>query len=114
MTDRNIRVLIVDDHFMVRDGLKVFINVSPGMECVGEAGSGEDALRLCRDHQPDVVLMDLMMPGMDGVQATESIRRQFPAVRVVALTSFADKDLVQRAVPRAPPATCSRTPRCHS
>jgi NarL family two-component system response regulator LiaR len=98
MAQKSIRVLIVDDHFMVRDGLKVFVNVSPGMECVGEAASGEDALRLCAEVQPDVVLMDLMMPGMDGVRATELIRKQFPQTRVVALTSFAEKELVQRAV----------------
>jgi NarL family two-component system response regulator LiaR len=93
-----IRVLIVDDHFMVRDGLKIFVNVSAGMTCVGEADSGEAALRLCERLRPDVVLMDLMMPGMDGVETTEQIRKQYPATRIVALTSFADKELVQRAV----------------
>lgn len=98
MTERPIRVLIVDDHFMVRDGLRLFVNVSQGMECMGEAASGEEAIRLCRLDPPDVVLMDLMLPGMDGVQATAAIRREWAEVRVVALTSFADQELVQRAV----------------
>lgn len=98
MTQRKIRVLIVDDHFMVRDGLKVFVDVLPDMECAGEASNGEEAIRVCKEVRPDVVLMDLVMPGMDGVSATETIRRQFPETRVIALTSFVDKDLVQRVV----------------
>lgn len=98
MTQAKIRVLIVDDHFMVRDGLKVFVDVLPDMECVGEASNGEEAVRVCQQVRPDVVLMDLVMPGMDGVSATEAIRKQFPETRVLALTSFVDKDLVQKAV----------------
>lgn len=98
MTEEKIRVLIVDDHFMVRDGLKVFVDVLPDMECVGEASNGEEAIRICQQVRPDVVLMDLVMPGVDGVSATEAIRKQFPETRVIALTSFVDKDLVQRVV----------------
>lgn len=98
MTQAKIRVLIVDDHFMVRDGLKVFVDVLPDMECVGEASNGEEAVRVCQQVRPDVVLMDLVMPGTDGVSATEAIRKQFPETRVLALTSFVDKDLVQKAV----------------
>jgi two-component system, NarL family, response regulator LiaR len=98
MAQRKIRVVIVDDHFMVRDGLKIFVDVLPDMECVGEASDGNEAIRVCQQVRPDVVLMDLVMPGMDGVSATEAIRKQLPETRVIALTSFVDKDLVQRVV----------------
>ena len=93
-----IQVMIVDDHPMVRDGLKVFLSVSPGMECSGEASSGEEALDLCRAVRPDVVLMDLLMPGMGGVAAIQAIRQRLPQVRIIALTSFAEPDLVQQAI----------------
>ena len=93
-----IQVMIVDDHPMVRDGLKVFLSVSPGMECSGEASSGEEALDLCRAVKPDVVLMDLLMPGMGGVAAIQAIRQRLPQVRIIALTSFAEPDLVQQAI----------------
>lgn len=93
-----IQVMIVDDHPMVRDGLKVFLSVSPGMECSGEASSGEEALELCRAVKPDVVLMDLLMPGMGGVAAIQAIRQRLPQVRIIALTSFAEPDLVQQAI----------------
>jgi len=93
-----IQVMIVDDHPMVRDGLKVFLSVSPEMECSGEASSGEEALDLCRKTQPDVVLMDLLMPGMGGVAAIQAIRQHLPHVRIIALTSFAEQDLVHQAI----------------
>ena len=93
-----IQVMIVDDHPMVRDGLKVFLSVSPGMECSGEASSGEEALDLCGAVKPDVVLMDLLMPGMGGVAAIQAIRQRLPQVRIIALTSFAEPDLVQQAI----------------
>lgn len=93
-----VRVMIVDDHPMVRDGLKVFLRVSPDLELAGEAGSGEEALRLCDDLQPDVVLMDIKMPGMDGVAATRAICKQYPQVRVIALTSFVDEKLIQQSM----------------
>lgn len=91
-----IRVMIVDDHPLVRDGLRLFLRMAPDLELAGEADSGEDAVRLCAQFQPDVVLMDLKMPGMDGVAATRAIRQQQPQVRIVALTSFADEELVQQ------------------
>ena len=93
-----IRVLIVDDHSMVRTGLATFIRVKPDLELVGEARDGQQALRLCEQLQPDVVLMDLVMPRMDGVAATRAIRERWPAVQILALTSFKDKDLVQDAL----------------
>ena len=99
MDDINpIRVMIVDDHAVVRGGLKYFLLALDDMLLVGEAGNGEEAVRVCGQVQPDVVLMDLIMPGMDGVKATHAIREQYPQVQVVALTSFNEEDLVQRAL----------------
>jgi NarL family two-component system response regulator LiaR len=90
--------MLVDDHAVVRSGLSAFLMAFEGLELVGEAGSGEEALRLCEQDQPDVVLMDLVMPGMDGVQTTRAIRERFPHVQVIALTSFPEEDLVQGAL----------------
>lgn len=93
-----IRVLIVDDHEMVRRGLRTFLLAFDDLEFVGEASNGVDALRLCGSNQPDVVLMDIVMPEMDGVEATQQISQKFPNVKVVALTSFEDEDKVQAAL----------------
>jgi NarL family two-component system response regulator LiaR len=90
--------MLVDDHAVVRSGLSAFLMAFEGLELVGEAGSGEEALRLCEQAQPDVVLMDLVMPGMDGVQTTRAIRERWPQVQVIALTSFPEEDLVQGAL----------------
>ena len=93
-----IRVLVVDDHSMVRAGLATFIQVKPELELVGEARDGQQAVRLCEQLEPDVILMDLVMPRLDGVAATQAIRQRWPQVQVIALTSFQDKDLVQDAL----------------
>jgi two-component system, NarL family, response regulator LiaR len=93
-----IRVLIVDDHALVRTGLKLFLLAYDDLELVGEASSGEEAVRVCCQLQPDVVLMDLAMPGIGGAAATRAIREQCPAVRVIALTNFQDIDMVQKAL----------------
>lgn len=95
---KTIRVLLVDDHAVVRSGLSAFLLAYDDLELAGEASSGERAVALCRQVQPDVVLMDLMMPGMDGVAATKLIRETCPAVQVVALTSFKEKELVEGAL----------------
>jgi NarL family two-component system response regulator LiaR len=95
---RAIRVLLVDDHAVVRSGLSAFLLVFDDLELVGEAGSGEEAVRLCGRLQPDVVLMDLVMPGMDGAQATRAIREKCPEIQVIALTSFKEKELVEAAM----------------
>ncbi|MFW6068485.1 MAG: response regulator [Chloroflexota bacterium] len=95
LEDRPIRVMLVDDHAVVRTGLATFLAAYDDIELVGEARSGEHALLLCQHEQPDVVLMDLVMPGMDGVEATKQIRARYPEVQVVALTSFRDEELVQ-------------------
>lgn len=93
-----IKVLLVDDHAMVRRGLGAFLSVYPDLELVGEAESGAEAIEQCARLRPDVVLMDLMMPEMDGATATAEVRRQFPQTKVIALTSFRDDELVQRVI----------------
>ena len=99
MTEKNpIRVLIVDDHAMVRRGLSAFLSVYDDMVLVGDAADGEAAVRLCDQLQPDVVLMDIVMPGMDGATATRTIRKQAPHIQVIGLTSFREEDLVQKAL----------------
>ena len=99
MTDRRrTRVLIVDDHLMVREGLKILLSTDPDLEVVGEAANGAEAVELVRSTKPDVVLMDLMMPVMNGAEATARITESFPSVRVIALTSFADGELVEETL----------------
>lgn len=93
-----IRVVTVDDHEVVRGGIKFALLAAEDIELVGEAHNGEDALSQCEQLQPDVVLMDLMMPGMDGVAAIQSIRKQFPQTQILVLTSYHDEVLVPRAM----------------
>ena len=93
-----IRVMLIDDHAMVRRGLATFLKVFDDLQLVGEAESGEAAIRLCAEVQPDVILMDMVMPEMDGAVATRAIRQQFPQVQVIALTSFKEGDLVKNAL----------------
>jgi NarL family two-component system response regulator LiaR len=93
-----IRVMIVDDHTMVRRGLAAMLKVKPDLTLVGEASNGQEALQVCEAVQPDVILMDLVMPRMDGTTAIRAVRRHWPGVRVIVLTSFKDKDLVQEAL----------------
>jgi NarL family two-component system response regulator LiaR len=93
-----IRVMLVDDHTMVRRGLATFLKVFDDLELAGEAESGEAAIRLCAEVLPDVILMDMVMPEMDGATATRAIRRKFPQVQVIALTSFKEGDLVKNAL----------------
>lgn len=89
-----IRVLLVDDHSVVRSGLGAFLFAFDDLELVGEAGGGTEAVRLCGELKPDVVLMDLMMPDMNGVEATTIIREKHPETQVVALTSYKEDELV--------------------
>ena len=93
-----IRVMVVDDHDMVRRGLAAYFKTHPDLILVGEASDGLEALEVCQTQQPDVILMDLIMPGMGGIEATRRIREQHPDIQVIALTSFQDKDLVQEAI----------------
>ena len=93
-----IRVLVVDDHTMVRRGLATFLKVFDNLNLAGEAASGQEAIQLCASLQPDVVLMDMVMPDMDGATATRLIRKQWPQIQVLALTSFKEEILVQSAL----------------
>ncbi len=93
-----IRVLLVDDHAVVRSGLAAFMMVFDDLEFVGEAGNGREAVQKCAELQPDVVLMDLIMPEVDGATATQIIREKWPNIQVVVLTSFKEDDLVQGAL----------------
>jgi NarL family two-component system response regulator LiaR len=93
-----IRVLVVDDHAVVRSGLSTFLRASEGLQMVGEACNGAEAIGLCEELRPHVVLMDLIMPQVDGVAATQIIRREHPEVQVVALTSFKEGEMVEAAL----------------
>ena len=93
-----IRVVLVDDHAMVRRGLRFFIMGFDDLELVGEASSGKEAAGLCAELEPDVVLMDMVMPDIDGAEATRMIRQQCPNIQVIALTSFQEEDLIERAL----------------
>jgi len=93
-----IRILIADDHAMVRQGLRMFLGLDPDLELVGEAANGKEVIELARNLKPDIVLMDLVMPEMDGIAATEIIRRKFPDVEVIALTSVLEDKAVIGAV----------------
>jgi NarL family two-component system response regulator LiaR len=93
-----IRVMLVDDHTMVRRGLATFLKAFDDLELAGEAESGVTAIRLCGEILPDVILMDMVMPDMNGAAATRIIRQQFPQVQVIALTSFKEGDLVKTAL----------------
>ena len=94
----SIRILIADDHSVVRQGLKMFLGLDPELEVIGEAADGEEAVRKAQELRPDVVLMDLLMPKMDGVTATATIRRAQPDTEVIALTSVLEDATVVAAV----------------
>ena len=93
-----IRVLVVDDHAVVREGLRTFLSLQDGIEVVGEAGDGREAVAVAERERPDVVLMDLVMPRLDGVQAMRELRARVPRTRVIVLTSFLDDDRLLPAI----------------
>jgi two-component system, NarL family, response regulator LiaR len=93
-----IKVMLVDDHMVVRSGLGTVLAVYDDMELVGESADGEEAIRLCEKLQPDVILMDLVMPKMDGVAAIKVIKERWPNIQVIALTSFKEKEYVEGAL----------------
>ena len=99
VTERQpIRVLIVDDHLLMRDGLELLVSTFEDVIVVGTAEDGEQAVALCAQTQPDVVLMDIVMPVMDGPAATVQIRTHYPQTQVIALTSFVEEELIQRSI----------------
>jgi len=98
MSGGRIKVMLVDDHAVVRSGLGAFLLAYDDLELVGEAGGGAEAVALCARCKPDVILMDLVMPEMDGAATTKAIRKDHPEVQVIALTSFKEQDLVQAAL----------------
>jgi NarL family two-component system response regulator LiaR len=93
-----IKILLVDDHTVVRSGLTKFIMVNKDLKLIGEASDGAEAIQMVSLHKPDVVLMDLMMPGVDGITATREIHQKYPQVKVIVLTSFAEQNMVQGAL----------------
>ena len=97
MTTR-IRVLIVDDHAMVRRGMRDFLDLHDDLEVVGEASDGDGALEAAAALHPDVVVMDLLMPGLDGIAATAEIKARHPAIEIVAITSFIEEDRITAAI----------------
>lgn len=94
----SIRVVLIDDTRMFRDGLRLIINMEEDMEVVGTAGDGAEGVELVRREQPDVVLMDIRMPGMDGVEATRRIKAEWPQIHVVTLTTYSDDELMMEAL----------------
>jgi DNA-binding NarL/FixJ family response regulator len=93
-----IRILVVDDHFMVRMGLSASLNIEPDMQVVAEASSGEQAIALYREHQPEVVIMDCRLPGMNGSQTTAAITKEFPQARILMLSTHSGEEEIYRAL----------------
>lgn len=94
----NIRILIADDHAIVREGLRTLITAKPGLELIGEAADGEEAVALARSLAPDVILLDMIMPRKDGLEAIRAIKAENPQARILVLTSFSDDDKVFAAI----------------
>lgn len=94
----SVRILIADDHLIIRQGIRLILETGEDFELVGEAADGAEALRLCRELHPDVVLMDLRMPGMDGITAIERLRIEMPKIGVVILTTFNEDNLMRRGL----------------
>jgi NarL family two-component system response regulator LiaR len=98
MSEEIIKVMIVDDHLLVRDGINLLLSTFDDIQVIGVVDSGKKALELCAQLQPDVILMDMVMPEQDGPTSIERILKNFPEIKVIALTSFVDEDLVMRSI----------------
>jgi DNA-binding NarL/FixJ family response regulator len=92
-----VRILIVDDHALVRSGLRVMLKREPGFEIIGEAGNGREAVELCRSLEPNLVLMDMRMPEMDGLEATRAIKREHPEISILMVTMHDNNDYMLEA-----------------
>jgi DNA-binding NarL/FixJ family response regulator len=93
-----IRIVLVDDHDLVREGIRAILEKDPGLEVVGETGDGQEAIRLAGQLSPDVMLMDVNLPGLGGLEATEAIVSDFPEVKVLVLTQFENREYIKRAI----------------
>ena len=98
MSEENIKVMIVDDHMLVRDGINLLLSTFDDIQVISVVDSGDKALGLCKQEQPDVILMDMVMPNQDGPESIECILKNFPEIKVIALTSFVGEDLVVRSI----------------
>jgi two-component system, NarL family, response regulator LiaR len=99
MTEKKvIKVIVVDDHPLVRHGIKTVFEAYDDIEMIAEAENGKEALEICAKYKPDVVIMDMVMPILDGAEATSQLIRSFPDIKVIALTSFNDKDLIRKSL----------------
>ncbi len=105
---KQIKVLIVDDHPVVRNGLKKMLMVFDDLELIGEAENGGTALTFCEQSTPDVILMDVLMPVMDGISATQAIREKYPVVRIIILTSYPDDNMVQKSFEAGAIGVCAQ------
>jgi NarL family two-component system response regulator LiaR len=98
MSEEIIKVMIVDDHMLVRDGINLLLSTFDDIQVISVVDSGEQAMELCKQEEPDVILMDMVMPKQDGPETIERILRNFPEIKVIALTSFVEEDLVVRSI----------------
>ena len=105
----SIRILLVDDQEVVRSGLSKFLMVHKDMELVGKASNSAEAVQMAGLYKPDIILMDLIMPGMDGITAMHEIYQKYPQIKIIALTSFSEQNLVQGALQAGAPVICRRT-----
>jgi NarL family two-component system response regulator LiaR len=98
MPEDTIKVMIVDDHLLVRDGIELLLSTFDDIEVIAVVESGEKAFAFCKQEQPDLILMDMVMPGQDGPETIAQILKSFPEIKIIALTSFVEEDLVVRAI----------------
>lgn len=106
MATKSLRIMVVDDNRIIREGLTIFLRIFDDLEFVGEADSGKNAIKQCDALQPDVILMDIMMPEVNGIEATKVIKAKYPQVKIVGLTSFSSEEMQVRGMLDAGAAAC--------